>query len=247
MLTDGIKAILREKFGQNPFLADLLEKRLEQVLASKPHHSQENNAIPLSKIRELLEKSSLQRSKRDAAAGGLDLGAIITQILGNVLRGQLSGLITTVLEQVKTVLQGLYISTAPASGLDSILAFVVNTLVKNALDVIALVQQNLEQIISILPAPVVPTNSTVTARRKREVEDYALTAPGTNDGMLAPIIGPILQLLANILTPINQLIKTLTNGILNGLTPLLGTGLVTSIGNLIFAIVDLLLPSNPTA
>ncbi|XP_044255958.1 uncharacterized protein LOC123005929 [Tribolium madens] len=235
LITDGIKATIREKFSKNPFLVKILEKRFDELYATVP--SDEPIAVPLGKIQELLERTS--RSKRDVQARDFDLGAIITDILGNTLRGQIVSLVNGLLEEVKATLQGLYVATPPADDLNAVLTYVVNTLVKRALEIITVVQKNLDQII-IIP----PVNGTeVVSRRRREVgEPLAVT---DEEGGLDVIMRPILELLASILTPVNELTKTLVDSVLNSLTPIIGSLLITRIRNVVIALIDLLIPANP--
>ncbi|EEZ99817.2 uncharacterized protein LOC656151 [Tribolium castaneum] len=246
LLIDGIKTAIQEKSARNPYLAKILEQRFDQLYASQLVLLDESNAIPLSKIQELLEKTSRSRSKRDVQVRDFDLGTIISEILGNALKGQLVGLVNTLLEQVKGALQALYVPTPPSGNdFDTILTFVVNTLVKRALEIITVVQQNLEQIINILPSPDVPVNGTApVSRRRRAVEEqpFAITA---QEGLLDVIVRPVLELLASILTPVNEQIKTLVDSVLNGLAPIVGTLIITRIRNVIIALVDLLIPANP--
>ncbi|RZB45744.1 uncharacterized protein BDFB_010306 [Asbolus verrucosus] len=243
ILKDAAGAVIRDKLAENPILASVIEKGVNEQVASESERLNqviENSAVPLDVAKEFLEKHKQNRNKRSLQPRDFDLGSIINDIVLNVLQNQLSSIISNLLETVKNLLLQFYTSTPPTNDLQKIIAFAVNTVIDRVVEVITLLQNAIKG-----PTTTDTTDNPAVSRRKRAAEDEtAVETAEEAGGLLDGIIGPVLNLLASVLSPVNSLLKGLVSTILNLLRPVLGSLIVTPISNVINSIIDLLIPTN---
>lgn len=219
VLQESLQGLIRSKLPESSF-ASALEERVKQHIDAK---FIDKNPLPL-KI-----DGGLLRRRRSLQPREFDLGVIVSNIVGTVLKQELGGVIVELLNQVKEILNSLVITTASGDPLGDFFASSFNNLIKSLLQAIATLQDGL----TVTPEPKVDESS----RRKRDLT-------GSSDGILEGLIKPIITLLASVLTPVNTLVKNVSIQLLDILQVILGSTLITPIKNFVLALIDLLIPSN---
>ncbi|KAJ3662347.1 hypothetical protein Zmor_006701 [Zophobas morio] len=244
LLKSAVQASVQKKLSNAPELAAALQSSIDQQISAGADQFNavvELSAIPIDVAQQSL---SVDRRKRSLDAKTFDLGQIVSDLVFSILQTQLGPIINGVLDNVKEILNGLLIVTGSGDPILDFLSGLLNFVVKGLIQVITSIQQTL--------TPAATSSSTAAeARRKRDLIGDITNGIGdvvngvTNGGgLLDGIVGPVIAFLANILTPVNNLLKSLVAGLGGLLQPILGDTLLTPITNVINAIIDLLIPAN---